>query len=657
MSIRKKLLLIALAALLGLGAIFIVNKIGQTHIATSVRGETSMLQAEIAMLQARRAEKNFLDRRDMSYAERQAQAIADAKAALAACAEADPELAEDIAQADTLLDDYQGQFSTLVLFMQSLGLNENEGLQGDLRAAIHEVEKALTANRSDALMAAMLSLRRHEKDFIMRGDPKYLDKFSEGVDAMYTALDYDPYISRDGYETIASQLDAYAARFAEFGRATLKLQEAQARFIEAVRKSGDVMDALVVRTRELTARDTGRLELFMLLAEAAIALALVGAIVLVARSISGGLGRLQKCSRDIAGGDYAAASRERFSGELEALRQDLEAMVDKLVQSMEEAEAKSRQAEEQAGHARQAMEEAGREKEHATALMDTMGEVAQRAAAIAEDLAGAARELEDQGREIARGTDRQRDHTRETATAMEEMTATVMEVARNAAQSAEGATRARAKADEGAALVAEVVDASGQVSARTGEMKTSLAELARRVESIGQIMDVITDIADQTNLLALNAAIEAARAGDAGRGFAVVADEVRKLAEKTMTATREVGQAIAGVQEGSAANIRAMDGAGEAVTYSTELTHKAGGALKEIVTIIAEAADRIGSIATAAEQQSAASEEINRSVEEVAEIAAQTSEGMARSAEAIRHVASLSEDLKGLIDELNATRR
>jgi methyl-accepting chemotaxis protein len=99
-----------------------------------------------------------------------------------------------------------------------------------------------------------------------------------------------------------------------------------------------------------------------------------------------------------------------------------------------------------------------------------------------------------------------------------------------------------------------------------------------------------------------------------------------------------------------------MDGADKAVAHSTGLTHKAGGALDEIVVIVAEAADRIGSIAAAAEQQSAASEEINRSVEEVAEIAARTSEGMARSAQTILHVARLSEDLRGLIGELNATR-
>ena len=657
MSIRNKLLLIALAALLGLGCIFIVNKIGQSRIATSVRGETAMLQAEIAMLQARRAEKNFLDRKEMVYAARHAQAVGDAKAALALCAQADPELADEIARAEALLDDYLGQFEALVLFMRTLGLTERDGLQGDLRQAVHEAEARITQARSDALLAALLTLRRHEKDFILRGDPKYLASFSGAMDAMFARLDEHADLSRDDYDAIATQLDAYAARFAEYGRAYQKLAQARDQLIAAVRNAEAEMEALVARAHEITKRDTARLELFMLLSELAIAITLAGAIALVIRSITGGLARIQKCSRDIAEGDYEACSLARFTGELEALRTDLVVMVGKLVESMEQAEEKSRQAGEQAALARQAMEEAHREKEHVDTLVGTMGEVAARAAASADDVGDAAGARDAQGQEIVQGTDRQRDRTRETATAMEEMTATVMEVARNAAQSAEGAVRARAKAGEGATLVAEVVEASGQVGSRTGEMKQSLAELARRVESIGQIMNVITDIADQTNLLALNAAIEAARAGDAGRGFAVVADEVRKLAEKTMTATKEVGQAIAGVQEGSAANIRAMEGAGQAVAHSTGLTHKAGGALEEIVAIIADTADRIGSIATAAEEQSAASEEISRSVEEVAEIASQTSEGMARSAQAIRHVAALSADLKTLIDELRATTR
>ena len=129
-------------------------------------------------------------------------------------------------------------------------------------------------------------------------------------------------------------------------------------------------------------------------------------------------------------------------------------------------------------------------------------------------------------------------------------------------------------------------------------------------------MTVIEDIADQTNLLALNAAIEAARAGDAGRGFAVVADEVRKLAEKTMNATKEVGQSIRTIQGGTQSNIQSMDVVVRDIEEVAGLSKHSGEVLEGIVAGAEESAGRIQSIAAAAEEQSATSEEINRSVEE-----------------------------------------
>ena len=117
---------------------------------------------------------------------------------------------------------------------------------------------------------------------------------------------------------------------------------------------------------------------------------------------------------------------------------------------------------------------------------------------------------------------------------MEQMNATVLEVARNATQSAATSGQAQSKANEGASVVTQVIHGIGEVESTAISLKDQMTVLGKQSESIGQILNVISDIADQTNLLALNAAIEAARAGDAGRGFAVVADEVRKLAEKTM---------------------------------------------------------------------------------------------------------------------------
>ena len=178
--------------------------------------------------------------------------------------------------------------------------------------------------------------------------------------------------------------------------------------------------------------------------------------------------------------------------------------------------------------------------------------------------------------------------------------------------------------------------------------------LGQQAEGIGQIMGVIADIADQTNLLALNAAIEAARAGDAGRGFAVVADEVRKLAEKTMTATQEVGQAVRGIQEGTKKNIQNVDSAGEAIEKAATLSVSSGESLDKIMELVNLVNDQVQSIATASEEQSAASEEINRAVEQVASISAETAQAMEHASQAVADLAQQSQVLQKLIGDMKS---
>ena len=145
----------------------------------------------------------------------------------------------------------------------------------------------------------------------------------------------------------------------------------------------------------------------------------------------------------------------------------------------------------------------------------------------------------------------------ETATAMNQMNVSVLEVARNASDAADVTTNAREQAEEGSRNLNALIKMIGEVHQHALGLKDSMQDLGNQAQGIGNILNVISDIADQTNLLALNAAIEAARAGEAGRGFAVVADEVRKLAEKTMDATREVGSAVSSIQSVTDLNIQA----------------------------------------------------------------------------------------------------
>jgi len=274
--------------------------------------------------------------------------------------------------------------------------------------------------------------------------------------------------------------------------------------------------------------------------------------------------------------------------------------------------------------------------------------------ALCQRLREASRQLSESIGQTAGGSGAQKSRVAEIGVSMEQMSGAVVEVARSAAGASAGAEEARRLADEGARAVADVITAIEDVSERTGAMRQSLTELDGQVAGIGQILDVISDIADQTNLLALNAAIEAARAGDAGRGFAVVADEVRKLAEKTQRATSEVGSAIGSVQQGARRVVEGMAGAAQAVERSTRLADGAGGSLREILRLSQGSADQVRSIATASEEQSAAAEEISRSVDEGRGVSEHIARDMDQAELAVRELVQLSSELEELISKMQS---
>ncbi len=283
---------------------------------------------------------------------------------------------------------------------------------------------------------------------------------------------------------------------------------------------------------------------------------------------------------------------------------------------------------------------------------DTIRRVAERANQIAEQVSSASDELSAQVEQAHKGAEQQKERTAETATSMEEMNATVLEVAQNASSAAELAESAKDTASHGSEMVKSVLGSISTVKDQASKLQTHINELGDKAENIGKVMSVIEDIADQTNLLALNAAIEAARAGEAGRGFAVVADEVRKLAEKTMSATTEVGQAVADIQSGTRQSIEDTQSTVHVVEESTGMADQAGEALQKIVDTVEETAAQVRSIATASEQQSAASEEISHAVDDVNRISSETSEVMGQSAAAVNDLAQQAQALKNSIEEL-----
>ncbi|WP_432735316.1 bacteriohemerythrin [Maridesulfovibrio sp. FT414] len=332
---------------------------------------------------------------------------------------------------------------------------------------------------------------------------------------------------------------------------------------------------------------------------------------------------------------------------------ELKEAICSMVQGLEEAGRKSQElhneAQQKARESEEALQVSRVKEEESAQLLSSMRKVADKARKSSTRIFANINELTERIESVSEGVQVQRDRMTETATAMEEMNSTVFEVARNASLAAGNAEESKDNATTGAKGVKSAVDAIRKVEKEVLSLKETMSQLGERAENIGQVINVINDIADQTNLLALNAAIEAARAGEAGRGFAVVADEVRKLAEKTMVATKEVGDAITDIQQHAQTNVASVDRAAADIVAGTEIAVESGRHMEQIVTIIESTSVQVDSIATASEEQSATSEEINNAVSDVTRVAQETAAGMDEAREVLIEVSGLVQELDSLI--------
>jgi len=250
---------------------------------------------------------------------------------------------------------------------------------------------------------------------------------------------------------------------------------------------------------------------------------------------------------------------------------------------------------------------------------------------------------------IADNSKEQSTQTTQAASAIEELTASFMNVASNTAEAASSAKEAMGLAFESADVITGTVTSMNNISRSAHESSGTIEALNKGSAEISEIVKVIEDIAGQTNLLALNAAIEAARAGEQGRGFAVVADEVRKLAEKTTSSTSEIGNMISNIQANTAKTIESLKSWTGEVEAGLALAGQAGNALQSIVMSVNNVTDMVHQVATSADEQSATANVISSNVESIANLTRNTAESAEHSSDSTQALSDLARNLQNLV--------
>jgi methyl-accepting chemotaxis protein len=585
--------LVGLIGLLAFGGIYQVGSWSQDAsriVAVEGRAVADLnRQLSIKMLEARRAEKDFQLRRDETYSRRHAE--------LSAAIERDLERLKSSARSNGFnsvvekidvvqrgFANYAKSFAALTQAEIKLGLNEKLGLTGSLRGAVHDIETRLKEIDDPRLTSAMLMLRRHEKDFMLRRDEKYVGELKKtaadfakslGATSIEPAVKADILKKLEKYQADFSAWAAGALEVAGYGSAMSKTFHDIEPVIAEIEQSVERLYTAAEANEAATRSSVGS---WMLVAFGLAVVLVFGLSLLIGRSISKALGSMVAAMTRLAGGDVRIAipglGRTDEIGEMAGA---VEVFKNNMI------EADRLRAEQLDAEKRQAQQRKADMIKLADAFEGAVGE-------IVETVSSAATELEASADTLTRAAERSQGLATAVASASEEASTNVQSVSSASEELSSSVNEISRQVQESSRVASEAVDQAEKTNGRV----SALAQAASR---IGDVVELINTIAGQTNLLALNATIEAARAGEAGRGFAVVASEVKALAEQTAKATGEISQQISGIQAATADSV---------------------GAIKEIGDTIGRMSEISSAIAAAVEQQGAATQEISRNIQHAA---------------------------------------
>jgi methyl-accepting chemotaxis protein len=599
------LLVVALVAMLGL----FYNT--QTNLEKLNSAKNLVVHQQVNMLTLRRHEKDFLARLDLSYEQKfneTMNSLFKDQARLKNVMDAYSIDTNTLLELTQDFKEYQADFLSVVTASKKLGLTPEKGLQGELRSAVHNIESELSALNQDALLVSMLQLRRYEKDFMLRNDPKYIASFNKTLDQLESALSKAS-LPTDKTQLLSSLTEQYRKSFNEYtdGKKALGLTSKEGKLLvmrASIHKTETALDALEV---QLTQAIHAKTAFSMMLTEILCGIIIVVGVFfawIINRTINSALSTIQTTMREIQTThniglriDLPAKDEIGFvASSINDMLTDFSRVIADANQTVKE-------------------------------MNTTTMQLSQNAARTSDD------------------AQKQRAETDMVAVSVTEMVGTVEDISRSMDMAASKALSTQENAREGQAKVSSAIDRIRQLSDRLEGSVETVSALAKESESIGGVLSVIQGIAEQTNLLALNAAIEAARAGEQGRGFAVVADEVRALASRTHSATEEISEIIVTLQGRTKGIVSLMEDCRQDGILSRDEATITGTVLDQILLNVEEISAMAGSVSTAIEQQTIAANEISKNVDTIREITEDTSASVALNSKASQEIAGQAESL------------